>query len=286
MSTLSDHASVNKTIERIDDVARSGTVSMAVRIYRAGSPTPAAPVVFHLHAGAFVAGSLASGGAIANLLAEAGATVISAEYPLAPRYAFPQPLEALYGVLCGLRRSKWLHKKSPLFVAGEEAGGNLAAGLALMARDQHAPELAGQILLSPMLDPCMATCSVRAAEAGAVGCRWADGWHDYLKFPGNAAHPYAAPVNSSRLTGVAPALILTADDDPLRDESLSYANRLRESGVTVEQHVLPGPTGWPCAFHAPAHASWATTVRDCFADFFARTLGLFQRGPALHPTYA
>ena len=83
----------------------------------------------------------------------------------------------------------WLHaqprrtgssRKSGLFVAGEEAGGNLAAALALMARDQQAPPLAGQILLSPMLDPCMATCSIRQAEAGPVGCKWADGWHQYL----------------------------------------------------------------------------------------------------------
>src|SRR4051812_45339006 len=151
MSTFYDRASVNKTIECIDDVALSGTISMPVRIYRAGLTAPGAPVVFHLHAGAFVTGSLASGGAIANLLAEAGATVISAEYPLAPRHAFPQPLEALHQVLIGLRANggKWIHKKAPLFVAGEEAGGNLAAGLSFMAPGPPHPPPARPIPPSP-----------------------------------------------------------------------------------------------------------------------------------------
>jgi acetyl esterase/lipase len=189
-------------------------------------------------------------------------------------------------------------KKSGIFVAGEEAGGNLAAALALMARDQHAPPLAGQILLSPMLDACMATCSIRQAEAGPVGCKWADGWHQYLGSADKAAHPYAAPLGSSRLAGVAPALVLTAQDDPMRDESLSYARRLRESGVAVQEHILAGPTGWPNALgfweesfdrlevhlrgasaaekalaeKTRVEKSWTTAARDCFVEFFAQTM--------------
>ncbi len=130
---------------------------------------------------------------------------------------------------------------------GEEAGGNLAAGLALMVRDQRSPALAGQILLSPMLDACLATESVRLAEAGPVGCKWADGWHQYLGTADKACHPYAAPLGSSRLGGLAPALIVTAEDDPMRDESLAYAKRLRASAVAVQEHMLPAPTDWPCA---------------------------------------
>ena len=122
------------------------------------------------------------------------------------------------------------------------------------------PPLAGQILLSPMLDPRMATCSMRQAEAGPVGCKWADGWHEYLGTPDKAAHPYAAPMVSSRLAGLAPALILTAEDDLLRDESLNYARRLRASGVIVDEHVLPAPTGWPCAFTNPTPADGAWTA--------------------------
>jgi acetyl esterase len=255
------------------------TDTMPVRLYRSGAAARNAPVVMHLHGGAFVGGSLDAGRTVAALLADAGAVVISADYPLAPEHPFPYALDAAFRTL------NWLHKsrasfggrRSSVFVAGEEAGGNLAASLALMARDQQTPPLAGQILLSPMLDPCMATCSMREAEAGAAGCTWADGWHHYLRTPDKAAHPYASPLGSSRLGGLAPALVLTAQDDLLRDESLRYARRLRESGVTVDAHVLDGPTGWPGALGDRSNAdasvvgSWPAAVRERFAAFFAQT---------------
>ncbi len=106
-------------------------------------------------------GSVETGRPIAELLAEAGAVVVSAEYPLAPAHPFPKAVQSLFHVLTWLHanRPEGTGKKSALLVAGEEAGGNLAAALALMARDQQHPPLAGQILLSPMLDPCMATGS-------------------------------------------------------------------------------------------------------------------------------
>ena len=112
-----------------------------------------------------------------------------------------------------------------VYVAGEEAGGNLAAAAALMSRDRLEPELAGQILLSPMLDPCLGTESQRDAEVGRAGCKWADGWRRYLCRAGNADHPYAAPGSSMRLAGLPPTLLVTAQDDPMRDETQSYARR-------------------------------------------------------------
>lgn len=250
-----------------------------MRLYRSGAASRGAPVVLHLHGGAFVSGSLDSGRTVATLLADAGAIVLSADYPLAPEHPFPQGLEAAFNALNWLnrRRAQWSGRKSGLFVAGEEAGGNLAASLALMARDQQAPALSGQILLSPMLDPCMATCSMREAEAGPVGCKWADGWQRYLGSPDKAAHPYASPFWSSRLGGVAPALLVTAEDDLLRDESLGYAQRLQDSGVAVTRHVLAAPTGWPDALNAQRNhagdARWIASVRDCCAAFFADICG-------------
>ena len=267
------------------DVVRLGATSMPVCIY--GSPAEAErPVVVHLHAGAFVGGSLESGRPVSALLAEAGAIVVSADYPLAPRHPFPQAVELLHRFISLMHagHTPWAQRRSRIFVAGEEAGGNLAAGLALLTRDRHAPALAGQILLSPMLDPRLATCSLRAAAAGPVGCcRWADGWRDYLGSPAAAAHPYAAPLGSSRLTGVAPALVVTAQDDPLRDEALSYARRLRESGVGVETHVLSAPTGWPCALtRKSSNESWSANLRARFSTFFANTPDPLLRSPALH----
>jgi len=261
-----------------------------VRVYRSGDVgSGPMPLVLHLHGGAFIDGSLDSGRVIPTLLAEAGATVVSVDYPHAPKHRFPLALQTAFGALKWLHKSRgrWSNRKSHLFVAGEEAGGNLAAGLALMTRDQQMPPLAGQILLSPMLDPRMATCSMRQAEAGPVGCKWADGWHEYLGTPDKAAHPYAAPMGSSRLAGLAPALILTAEDDLLRDESLNYARRLRAAGVTVDQHVLPAPTGWPCAFTnpTPADGGWTAAVREHFITFLAQTLDALRPIP-LHPTQA
>jgi acetyl esterase len=248
-------------------------LSLPMRIYRSEATRAAAPVVLHLHGGAFTDGGLDSGRAIAGLLAEAGAAVMSVAYPLAPRHRFPETLEATYGALEWLHRTRGrlASRKSRVFVAGEEAGGNLAAALALMARDRHGPDLAGQILISPMLDPRLATCSMREGAAGPVGCKWADGWHEYLGSAEKAAHPYASPLISTRLGGLAPALVLTAQDDLLRDEALAYARRLREAGIDVHEHVLAEQTGWPAAFHAPQDAPvpWAGAVQACFTEFFA-----------------
>jgi len=174
-----------------DSIEIGAGAPVAVRVYgkRQRGDTP--PLVLHLHAGAFVGGTLESGELVASLLAEAGAIVVSADYPLAPANIFPDALRATLAVLNALHqnRTRWAAKKSPIFIAGEEAGGNLAAGLALLARDRHPGLLAGQILISPMLDPLMGTCSIRSAHAGPVGCPWADGWHQYLGSPEKAAHP-------------------------------------------------------------------------------------------------
>jgi acetyl esterase/lipase len=245
--------------------------AVPVRLYRDSDAGRVPPLVLHLHGGAFVGGSLEAGRAVATMLAEAGAVVVSVAYPLAPDCRFPEPLDVSFQALKAVYdgRANWASRKSPIYVAGEEAGGNLAASLALIARDQGTPPLAGQILLSPMLDPCLATTSVREAKAGPVGCRWADGWHQYLGSPDKACHPYAAPLGSSRLQGLAPALILTAQDDPLRDEGLNYAVRLRKAGVTVECHVLDAPTGWPGALgrFERVNSSWASSLRERLVGF-------------------
>ncbi|MES2581240.1 MAG: alpha/beta hydrolase [Pseudomonadota bacterium] len=252
--------------------------SLNVRFYGQHDPSATVPVplVVHFHAGAFVAGSLEEGGCVPRLLAASGAVVVSLDYPLAPANPFPQAIETGYAALVWAfkARHKLAGKGAPVFVAGEEAGGNLAAAVALMARDRHGPELAGQILLSPMLDPCMATESLRHADAGPVGCTWADGWHQYLARVDNAAHPYAAPGNALRLGNLPPTLLLTAQDDPLRDEALAYADRLRVFGRLVHAAVLPGPTGWPVSYLEPADAihekaAWSAGVQQQFSDFFS-----------------
>ena len=266
------------TVTTRDETILLDGAQLGVRVYAARPVLLDTPLVLHLHAGAFVSGSLDMGRTVSTLLAEAGAIVISADYPLAPHSVFPQTLQTLFQALTLIsqKRGKWAGRKSQIYVGGEEAGGNLAAGLALMVRDQRSLALAGQILLSPMLDACLATESVRLAEAGPVGCKWADGWHQYLGTADKACHPYAAPLGSSRLGGLAPALIVTAEDDPMRDESLAYAKRLRASAVAVQDHMLPAPTHWPCALAEAdsLNADWATALRERFTEFFAGTASL------------
>jgi len=240
--------------------------TLPVRVYgRAGA---AAPLILHLHGGAFGPGSLDSGRPVATVLAGAGAVVVAADYPCGRGHPFPEALETAFLALCQMQTSR--RRRPKLFVAGEEAGGNLAAALALVARDRREPALAGQILLSPMLDPRLATCSFRTAEAGPAGCKWADGWHDYLGSPEKACHPYAAPASALRLSGVARALLLTGPDDPMQDETETYAARLRDSHVPVTcRRVLAGPA-WPDALMDPAPAGeplWAAEIRAAVTDF-------------------
>ncbi|SIR65288.1 Acetyl esterase/lipase [Aromatoleum tolulyticum] len=242
-----------------------------VRLY--GKRHAGAALVLHFHGGAFVSGSLDSGAMVAGLLHEAGAVVMSVAYPLAPADPFPAAVDAAYAALqwAYCKRSRLAGQGAPVFVAGEEAGGNLAAAAALMARDRKAPRLAGQILLSPMLDPCLGTASVRRSEQGPAGCPLAHGWCSYLREPSAAEHPYATPGRSMRLAGLPSALLITADDDPLRDETLAYARRLDEARVPVSGFVLPAPTGWPCALQESAGAErpWVEEVGRRIAAFLA-----------------
>lgn len=258
--------------EEVLDCDAAGPVP--VRVYGAGNAHRSPPLVLHLHGGQFLGGSLAGGARVATQLARAGSVVVSADYAQANEKPFPAALHFAFDVLSSLRRrcSKLADRKSFLFVAGEEAGGNLAAGLSLMARDQSPDVLKGQILLSPMLDPYMATESFRE-EAASNQCRWADGWNRYLGFAAKSCHPYAAPAYCRRLAGVAPALVITAEDDPMHDESLDYAKRLREAGVPVRQHVLTGRTGWPGSYAdcTDAKRDWEETMCGDFAAFFHET---------------
>lgn len=246
---------------------------LRVHFYGSRQASRVSPLVLHFHSGAFVGGSLEGGACIGRLLAASGAVVMSLDYPLAPAHPFPQAVEAGYDALVWAwkARHKLAGHDAPMFVAGEEAGGNIAAAVTLLARDRRGPQLAGQILLSPMLDPCLGTASLRDVHAGPVGCTWADGWHSYLPRLEDASHPYAVPGSVFRLTGLPPTLLITAEDDPMRDETQAYTERLRAAGLFAHEVVLPAPTGWPCSYLDACHeqAGWPALVQKQFSDFFA-----------------
>lgn len=197
-----------------------------------------------LHGGRFTDGSAGCDAARARceLLAGAGADVVALDYPLAPEHPFPTGLSAAFEALQALAQKPARLTSSAhtaLFVGGEEAGGNIAAALALMARDQRAPALAGQLLVSPMLDPALASASMRDGECGGCECIYAKGWRAYLGTGIRADHPYAAPLNATRLAGLAPALVLSIAGHPLNDESRRYAAALREHGGQARDLTLP-----------------------------------------------
>lgn len=224
-------------------------------------------LLLFLHAGTFTAGSCDAAAARCELLAAAGADVIALDYPLAPEHPFPASLIAAFEALQAIaaKPAKLTGSaQTALFVAGEEAGGNIAAALALMARDQRAPHLAGQLLISPMLDPQLGSASMREGECGGSQCIYAKGWQAYLGDCTRADHPYAAPLNASRLAGLAPALILSVAGHPLNDESRRYAAALREHGGAAKELTLPAIA--PGYVLSPIHEFLSQTTRQALAS--------------------
>ena len=254
-------------------VRAAGQAPMTARVFGRRDTERAVPLVLHFHSGAFTSGSLESAEPIARLLAEAGAVVVSLDYPLAPAHPFPHAVEAGYAALVWLQkhRAKFAGPDAPIILAGEEAGGNIAAAVASMARDRQRPKVAAQILFAPMLDACVGTASLRKAAVGHVDCKWAHGWHDYLGNTPDPSHPYAVPGRAMRLSGLPSTLLFTAEDDPMRDEALGYAARLRAADVLALEFVLPGMTGWPRTHGAPIDPTlpWPRTALERCRQFLS-----------------
>ncbi len=218
-----------------------------MRIYEGATRCKVPPLVLYLRGGAFLEEErLSNEGRIARGLADSGAVVLEADYSSVSSNVFPKAMEVAFQALDCLssRRKRFGSAKSPLIVAGDEAGGNVAAGVALKARDRMPGELDGQVLLSPMIDPMMTSASFRKADEIGMRQRWSDGWSHYLGSFFDSRHPYAAPCLCSRLSGVAPALVVTSEDDPLHDEAVNYAARMGHAGVRVRQKVFPPGKGW------------------------------------------
>lgn len=250
------------------EISGSAMPPLAVRLYESETASRTPPLVLYLRGGSF----LEQNGRckelpVARALADSGAVVVEADYSTSSHNEFPQVIDCAFEALICLsnHRKQYGGAKSQLFVAGEEAGGNVAAGLALKARDRMPGQLAGQVLLSPMIDPMMTTVSFGTAETG-MRQRWADGWSHYLAKACGFFHPYAAPCQCTRLNMVAPALVFTAEDDPLRDETVNYAGRLSDAGVRVKQHIFPTGSGWT-GLYSGEGGEWLPAVCSEFADF-------------------
>lgn len=226
-----------------DERYRGYAGELALRIYRPAAATPP-PIVVLFHGGGFVGGSLDAIAPLAAAMAtRLDIAVATPGYTLASESSFPAAVEDAYAAITWValhaHRQHWDAKR--LMVAGVDAGGNLAAVTAMMARDRGGPVLAAQILVAPMLDPTLTSHSMQHAAANAPRSQGAcsAGYRAYLPNAVDRLHPYAAPSSCSRVGGLAPALILTAEDDPLRDEAESYGAKLITAGVTTEVSCLP-----------------------------------------------
>jgi acetyl esterase len=212
-----------------------------VRIYRPEGGQ--LPVVVFLHGGVFVLGDLDMHDPVLRRLANAiPAVIVSVDYRLAPAHAFPAAMSDSFAALswAATHAEELGGNPDQLAVMGDSAGGALAAVSAIRARDEGGPELRLQVLVYPMIDPALTTRSAREfAEGYLTTTGFLElGWHVYLA--DHEGEPYTAPSAASDLRGVAPAIVITAEYDPLRDEGDDYVGRLREAGVEVVARHYPG----------------------------------------------
>jgi acetyl esterase/lipase len=221
---------------------------LPARLYRAAVDGKRDILIVFFHGGGFVDGDLDQADGFLRRLADASGypVVLSSSYTLAPVKPFPAAAEDAHAVVNWARKNRarlgWTGKR--LLVAGIEAGGNLAAVAAMMSRDRGGPALAGQILIMPMLDPGLSTCSMRemptCPDKARVFDECAAAYRGYIPHAADRSHPYASPLQSSRLKNLPPALILSADDDPLRDEAEAYGAKLINAGVpTTVRRMAP-----------------------------------------------
>jgi acetyl esterase len=229
--------------EVVDRAVPGPAGEIPVRIYRPAAGPASATIVF-FHGGGFVFCDLDSHDGICRALCNATpAVVIAVHYRRAPESRYPAAAEDCYAVARWAEQSREeLALPAKLAVVGDSAGGNLAASVALMARDRGAPTLSAQVLVYPMLDSRGDTASHR--ETGdAYYLRHEEVmyyWGQYLADASQAAEPYASPSRAADLAGLAPALVATAEYDPLRDEGEAYADRLASAGVPAVKHRYDG----------------------------------------------
>ncbi|MDZ4402160.1 alpha/beta hydrolase [Prosthecobacter sp.] len=208
-----------------------------LRIYTPKGSGPF-PVLVHLHGGGWVVGDLAAYDPICRKLTNAaGCAVVSVDYRLAPEHKFPAALDDCYAAL------QWVAANAPTFhgdasriaVGGDSAGGTLSAVVAQQARDEGGPRLCYQLLIYPVTNYGFNTPSYRENADGYLLTKnlMAWFWGHYLRSESDGSSPKASPLRSPNLGGLPPALVITAEFDPLRDEGEAYASQLRDAGVSV-----------------------------------------------------
>jgi acetyl esterase len=233
-------------VARVEDRTIPGPAGpLPVRLYWPDA-TGLLPAIAYYHGGGHVIGSLDTHDLIArNLCHGAAAMVCSVDYRMGPEHRFPAAVDDSFAAL------SWLHQNAAslgadpnrLGVHGDSAGGNLAAVVALIARDKGGPALRLQSLVYPVADYSLSTPSYETfAEGYGLLTRGAMRWFQqhYLRSAADAADWRASPIRAPSFKDVAPARVVTAECDVLHDEGAAYAEALRQAGVAVEYREYPG----------------------------------------------
>jgi acetyl esterase len=249
----------------VHDLSIPGPASeIPVRVYAPHDVERPCGVLVYFHGGGFVAGSIDShDGTVRELAAGARCVVVSVEYRLAPEHPYPAAIDDCLAALRWVMANTTAVGGDPdrIAIGGDSAGGNLAAAVALRNRDEGGPALALQLLVYPVTDVRCATPSMTDNATGylltADSMRWM--WSMYLADAATVAadDPYASPAGASDLAGLPPAMVITAEFDPLRDEGEAYAARLAAAGVPTEVTRYDGQIHGFFSMHALAPQSQA-----------------------------
>jgi acetyl esterase/lipase len=252
-------------VERTEHVVTDDPY-VVVRVHRPNDVDGPLPCIYSIHGGGYVLGSYDMDDAKFDRYCPQFPCVgVSVEYRLAPETPYPGPLDDCYAGLRWTRDHAEELGVDPdrIGIAGVSAGGGLAAGLALLARDRGEVPVAFQLLECPMLDDRQTTSSSRR-DGLPIWSRESNtfGWQSYLgDLYGGDVPAYAAPARAIELGGLPPALVIVGGADGFRDEDIEYALRLNQAGVPTELHVLPGaPHGVQFFAGSVIARRWAQTV--------------------------
>ena len=199
---------------------------------------PPAGVIVYYHGGGWVVGSIDESDTLGRKLAErTSCAVVMVDYRLAPEHRYPIAVDDSYAALewAAAHMNEIAGGEVPLIVAGDSAGGNLSAVMAVRARDRNGPEIAMQVLIYPVTDANFDRPSYLDPENQLLLTRDSMIWFfdHYILDPARRTEPDASPLYTEDLSGLPPAVVLTAEHDPLRDEGEEYAQRLEDAGVEV-----------------------------------------------------
>ena len=229
----------DEPVARVEDWMIPGSgLGIPARVYTPSGKVGPHPILVFFHGGGWVFGTLETHGDICRTLCHrSGSLVVSVDYRRAPEHRFPAALEDCCAAVrwCAGHAAEIGGDPTRLAVAGDSAGGNLAAAVALRGRDDGGPTLALQVLIYPVTNCAFDTASYHqyASGYGLTRDMMRYFWKSYLSRPADANHPAASPLQAADLAGLPPALVLTAQYDVLRDEGEAYAARLAQASVPV-----------------------------------------------------